>query len=121
MGTGGTMTGKPDFTLRIEIPPIHLHIHSASEHQVLGAIASLKEIVMASNAELTQQLNDAADKAEKSRAEVVAAVDTLKTEVQTLKDQIANGGADVPPEVIAAANRVSAAVEALDQLNPDAA
>lgn len=76
---------------------------------------------MANNAELTAQLNAAADKAEKSKAEVVAAVATLKTEVQALKDQIAAGGVDVPPEVVAAANRVSAAVDAIDELNPDAA
>lgn len=76
---------------------------------------------MATHAELTAQLNAAADQAEKSKAEVVAAVATLKTEVQALKDQIAAGGVDVPPEVVAAANRVSAAVDAIDELNPDAA
>jgi len=108
------MNGKPDFTVRLDV-----HIHTALEAKVLDAIFELKELVMASNTDLTNQLNAAADKAEKSRAEVVAAVATLKTEVEALKAQIAAGGGDVPPEVIAAADRVSAAVDAIDQLNPD--
>jgi len=111
---------KADFILRIEIPPIDICIRSGSEHQLLDAISSLKETIMTSNADLTTQLNAAADKAEKSRAEVVAAVGTLKTEVEALKAQIAAGGSDVPPEVVAAADRVSAAVDAIDALNPDA-
>lgn len=104
-----------DFTIRID-----LHHHQAPDQTILDAVQSLKEIIMATHAELTAQLNAAAAQAEKSKAEVVAAVGALKTEVEALKAQIAAGGADVPPEVIEAANRVSAAVDAIDQLHPDA-
>jgi uncharacterized protein YqfA (UPF0365 family) len=110
----------PHFTLRIEVPPIDIRVHSAPDHEILSALKSLKETIMTSNADLTAQLNAAADKADKSKAEVVAAVGALKTEVEDLKAKIAAGGADVPPEVVAAADRVSAAVDAIDQLNPDA-
>jgi len=93
----------------------HRHTYDPTLAQ---SIDSLRKLIMTSNADLAAQLNAAADQAEKSKAEVVAAVSALKTEVAALQAQIASG-ADVPPEVVAAAARVSAATQALDDLNPD--
>lgn len=87
--------------------------------EILKAIHHLEKIIVTSNADLTAQLNASADKLEKSKAEVIAAVGVLTTEVAALQAQIAAGG-DVPPEVIAAAARVAVAAQALDDLNVDA-
>lgn len=95
------------------------YVHLVPDDRVIAALHDIRSLIVTSNAELTAQLNAAADQAEKSKAEVVAAVGALKQTVTDLQAQIASG-ADVPPEVIAAANRVSAATQALDDLNPDA-
>lgn len=110
MGQGSTVTAT--FTIRVDH---YLH----NDPELTQAITDLRSLIMTSNAELTSQLNAAADQADKSKAEVIAAVGALKTQVADLQAQIAAGG-DVPPEVVAAANRVSAATQALDDLNPDA-
>lgn len=105
-----------NFVIRLDIHHFH---HQDNETDLSKSIADLRSFVMTSVAELTTQLNAAADQAEKSKAEVVAAVGVLTKEVSDLQAQIAAGG-DLPPEVVAAANRVSAATQALDDLNPDA-
>jgi N-acetylmuramic acid 6-phosphate (MurNAc-6-P) etherase len=98
---------------------IDLYHHMVPDDGLAQSIESLRSLIVTSNADLTAQLNAAADQAEKSKAEVVAAVGKLTQTVADLQAQIA-AGADVPPEVIAAANRVSAATAELDALNPDA-
>lgn len=106
--------GQDPVSLRID-----LFHHLVPDAGLIASIESLRSLIVTSNAELTTQLNAAADQAEKSKAEVIAAVGVLTKEVADLQAQIANG-ADVPPEVVAAAARVSAATQALDDLNPDA-
>lgn len=98
---------------------VDLFHHFPPEAGLAQSLTELRSLIMTSVADLTAQLNAAADQAEKSKAEVVAAVGVLTKEVADLQAQIAAGG-DVPPEVVAAAARVSAATQALDDLNPDA-
>lgn len=100
-------------------PNFIIELRHTGDPALVQSIIDLRNLIVTNNADLAAQLNAAADQAEKSKAEVVAAVGKLTTEVAALQAQIASG-ADVPPEVIAAANRVSAAAQALDDLNPDA-
>lgn len=60
------------------------------------------------NEELVTQLGD-----------MNAKVDKIKTEIQALKDAIANA-ANVPQAVIDAANQLATNLQAADDLNPDA-
>lgn len=134
------MSHEPDFILRIDIAPITLHVHSASEHKILNALTSLKELVMTSNAELTSQLNDLKQQLDtsnatlvKSQGEITTAVNGLTATVAAnnqkiaeLEAAIAAGGSDVPPEVVSAfaaakasADAVTVSADALDALNPD--
>lgn len=100
-------------------PNLIIELRHTNDPALAQSITDLRALIMTSNADLTKQLNDAADQLAKSKAEVVAAVGVLTKEVADLQAQIA-AGADVPPEVVAAAARVSAAAQALDDLNPDA-
>jgi len=111
------------FVIRIEVPPIDIRVHGGHEHvldRILDSIHSLKETIVASNAELTAQLNAAADQADKSKAEIIAKVATLTQTVTDLEAVIAAGGGDPPPDLVAAVERVKTATQALDDLNPDA-
>lgn len=101
-----------DFTLRIEVAPIEIRIRSFLDIGIVRAISELKELIMASNAELATRLEALAARADKAKAEITKAI-------QDLRDVIAAGG-DVPPEVEAALVKAETAVGGLDDMNPDA-
>lgn len=46
-------------------------------------------------------------------------VDKIRTEVQALKDSIGNSDVELPPEAQSALDRLTAAVQAIDDINPD--
>lgn len=74
--------------------------------------------IMSTQAEIVTLLTAAADQANKSRAEVIATVEGLKAAVASLEMAVA--AAVVPsPELIAAAEAVKFATQALDDLNAD--
>lgn len=99
------------FTLKIDVSPIVVRIDLPGDRQILQSIHSLKELIMANNAELTARLDAVAVRADKAKAEIVKAI-------QDLRDVIAAGG-EVPPEVEAALVKVETAVGGLDELHPD--
>lgn len=82
---------------------------------MLEQILHQLEIIMATQAELAQQLTDAAAKAEKVGNETR----TLLTQIQALLDQVANATA-VSPELQAAADAVTAQLAVVDDLVADA-
>ena len=100
-------------------PNFVIELRHVFDPAVLKSLTDLRSLIVTTNAELTDQLNKLADQLDKSRAEVTAAVGVLTKEVSDLQAQIA-AGADVPPDVVTAVNRVAAAAQALDDLNPDA-
>jgi hypothetical protein len=141
MGEGSAMTGKPDFTLRIEIPDIHLHIHSASEHQVLDTITDLRKFIMSTKEEvlaelaaIKEQVDATAAQNDKANAEISAAstknlevVTALTQQVADLQQQIANSGGETSPEIVQSVAALKVSAEAakassqkLDDLTVDA-
>ncbi len=84
---------------------------------LLESLANERQI-MATQAELAQQLTEIAAQAEKARVEIVAAIGALSARVDELEDALNNAGT-VSPEVEAALAEVKAAVQTLDELNPD--
>lgn len=110
---------------KIEID-VHHYFHAASDGAVLKAIASLKEFIMVSNAELLTQINDLKTEVgdigtqlTKSQGEIVAKIAALEAAV--------NAGGEQPPEVVSAFADLKAAVDglkttsqALDDITPDA-
>lgn len=108
-----------DFTLHIDVKPIDIRLRMLSEDLSDNALRlitkqffQLKELIMASNAELTARLEALATRAEKVKAEVTKAI-------QDLRDVIAAGG-ETSPEVEAALVKAETAVGGIDELNPDA-
>jgi hypothetical protein len=111
-----------DFTVRIEIPPIHLHLHSVAESSILAAILDLKEIIMASNTELTAKLDAVAVQQQKTIGEIAAlqgTVTDLRQSVVDLQAVIAAGG-EPPPELVAAVDKVASLAQQVDDAIPDA-
>jgi len=76
-----------------------------------GQVARLGEIIMATQAELAQRLNDLHAQNEKARAEQAAAM-------QALRDALENAG-NTSPEVDAAVERLAASIQSEDDENPD--
>lgn len=75
-------------------------------------ITNLLEIIMATQAELAQQLRDITAQNEKARAEIL-------TKIADLETALANAGATTP-EVDEAVAALKASVQTDDDLNPDA-
>jgi hypothetical protein len=73
-------------------------------------IDQLEAHIMASNAELAQQLRDLKDQNEKARAEILA-------KIKALEDALANG--DTTPEVDAALADLKASIQADDDMHAD--
>lgn len=97
--------------MRIDVH-VHHHLEFATP-LILGAINQLKDSLMTSQAELAQQLSDLTAQTEKARAEIVG-------KVASLEEAITNAG-NVTPEVEAALASLKAAVQSVDDLNPDQA
>lgn len=70
----------------------------------------MENSIMASNAELAQQLRDLKDQNEKARAEILA-------KIKALEDALANG--DTTPEVDAALADLKASIQQDDDMHPD--
>lgn len=96
-----------------------IHVHHHADQALLDALHRLEQKLMTTQAELAAQLQALAAQAEKSRGEVVAAVGALNSRVAELEQALANAG-QVSPEVEAAFAAVKNAVQAVDDLNPDA-
>lgn len=78
---------------------------------VIIAIFSLKGIIMATQNAIVERINAAAERAEKAKTEIVAAVEALKVQIDSA--QASN------PEIESALGRLDTAVGSLDELNPD--
>ncbi len=103
------ITACVDNTLCNEIEIIYPHNCLAEE--VLDALDRQEEMLMEilmTQADLAVQLNAAADQAAKVNGEILALLAVIATEDE------------VSPELQAAADRVSAAIQANDDLNADA-
>lgn len=71
--------------------------------------------------ELVESMEAVKQQVEKSRAEIVSAVGVLTDRVAELEDIINNlPSGDVPQAVVDKFEEVKAAVQAVDDLNPDA-
>lgn len=88
-----------------------------------ASVETLKGIIMTTKEELTAQLEAQATKIEALTTQTAK----VGTEVQALKDAIANSGGTVDPAIVAAADRVGAAIgglstalQGVDEMNPDA-
>lgn len=82
-------------------------------------IATLKETLMATHAEVVAQLAAAADRLDKAEAEIIARIGGLVEDVAELQALLAE--LDNPsPELLAVAARIEEKAAALDELNPDA-
>lgn len=79
---------------------------------VLAEIRTLRNYIMATNAQLAAQLASAADQTTKALGEITAEIATLTAAVE------AAGAVD--PAVQASADRLTALAGNLDDLNPDA-
>ena len=116
---------KSDFTLRLEIPPIDIRLHSHGPdtfRHVLDSIADLKELIMASNAELTTKLDAVAVQQQKTITEIAAlqgTVTELRQSVTDLQAVIAAGG-EPSPELEAAVEKVAGLAQQVDDAIPDA-
>jgi hypothetical protein len=107
---------------------ITIHIHGDPTPRILDAIQHLKEILMASNADLLTALNTVNDSIQAIGTEV----DKIGTETQGLQKSVADlttalGNVQTTPEVDAALAAVQASVasvagrvKAVDDLVPDA-
>jgi hypothetical protein len=93
--------------------------HIVLDSKLADAIQELREI-MVTKTEFVTQLGALQAQLEKSKAEEIAAISALTTQVATLQAAIDAAGSDVPPEIITAFQGVQAASQALDDLNPDA-
>jgi DNA repair ATPase RecN len=82
---------------------LHIHHHLANEDKIIN---QLNKLTMTTQ-EAIQKINDNTAKLEK-----------VRTEVQNLKDAVANAG-NVDPEIEAALGRLDAALTAVDDINPD--
>jgi len=96
---------------------IHHIIHFDKEHQndlicKLDHIINKLNSIMATQAELAQQLRDIKDQNEKARVEILA-------KIAALEDALANAG-NTTPEVDQAVADLKASVQTDDDLNPDA-
>lgn len=128
MGTGGTLSAKPDFTLRIEIPDIHVRVHSASDHEILDAITDLRNLIMSAKEEalaelaaIKKQVDDTAAQNTKANAEISAAstqnlavITALTQQVADLQAQVASIG-DVPPEIVQSIGALKVSADAAKQ------
>lgn len=87
----------------------HHHEHELQEirNQLSLILKNQKNIIM-TNAELKDLLTAANAK-----------VDKIKTEIQALKDLVANSG-NVPQDVVDAVNALGTNLQSADDLNPDA-
>lgn len=88
--------------------------HHATKHD----LEKMEGRIMAKISSLAAQLTAIAAQADKSKAEIVAAVDTLTKKVSDLEALLDD--ADTTPEIDAALEAVKTAVQAVDDLNPDA-
>ena len=96
----------------------HVHIHNKLEAELLTRMVELQyfvkvnlEKLMATQAELAQQLGQVADQAAKAHEEIVAGINDLKAAVEA--------AGQVTPEVEAAMQRLTGSVQQLDDLHPD--
>lgn len=115
-----------DFTLRIEIPPIDIRLHTHADQgpltKLLESISQLREIIMASNLELTAKLDAVAVQQQKTIGEIQAlqgTVTQLQQSVTDLKAVIAAGG-EPSPELAAAVDKVVSLAQQVDDAIPDA-
>lgn len=79
---------------------------------ILAALGYFGKKIMATQAELAQQIRNVTLQNEKARAEIVA-------RVQELQDALDNAG-NTTPEVDEAMSNLRASVQADDDMNPDA-
>lgn len=110
------------FTVRIEVPPIDIRLHSHSDHQILDAIAALKEFIVTSTSEALAKLDKVLAQQQKTATEI----DSVQTEVTALKAQIADlqaviaaGNDSVSPELAAKIDAIAAQAQLVDDKIPD--
>lgn len=99
----------------------HLHIHQApavDNSAVLTAINQAKEEIMTQVADLLPKFKELADQVDKARTEVLANVDTANAAIAALREQLANAGT-LTPEADAELQRLSASIQAIDDITPD--
>jgi len=118
-----------DFTIRIEVPPIDIRLHTGQEHifehvldRILDSLHSLKELVMTSTSEAIAKLDAVLAQQQKTATEI----DGVQTEVTALKAQIADlqaviaaGNDNVSPELSAKIDAIAAQAQVVDDKIPD--
>jgi hypothetical protein len=110
---------------------VTVHVHHSVAPQVAATLATLLKLteqILKGNHTIMGKIDDAtaraealAARAEKVQAEVLAATQAARDEIQALKDQLANGAEPDTTALEAALSRAEAAVGATDDVNPDAA
>lgn len=117
-------------TFRIEFSPLDIRLHAPGEmsNNALGLITKqltqLKDLVMATSAELTAKLETIATQQQKTIGEIQAlqgTVTELRQSVAELQAVIAAGGGDPPAELQAAVDKVATLAQQVDDAIPDVA
>lgn len=95
--------------MKIEIRELHIHVDPAyvNDMKMLKRLELLIGMVNMKISELAAKLSNQTEKVEK-----------IITEIQALKDSLSD--VELPQEAIDAMGRLDAALQAADELNPDA-
>jgi hypothetical protein len=114
-------------------PTLVIELRHVFDPAVVSSINEIRSLIVTTNADLIAQMNAlndqlvaAAAQGVKAKNEIVAAVAAQTQKISDLQAALAAAGSEQPAEVISAfealktaAERVSGATQALDDLNPD--